>query len=138
MIQTGLHQLIEEAHAIVEIGRDLDLTPLQRSFTIRANDALISALTAPLVTRMQVSAPGIPLRFVPEEEDQVPRKPRETPMVNLSPIAKSAGQARRARSARHPDQHFNGGGGLMLALTTTESVTVLIDSVLSLDDESAT
>lgn len=72
-IQHRLHQLIEEAHALVEIGRDLDVTSLQRTFVIRANDALISALTAQLVTRVRSSAPGVTLRFVPEgDEDLAP------------------------------------------------------------------
>ncbi len=72
-IQQRLHQLIEEANALVEIGRDLDLAALARTFTIRANDALISLLTARLVTRVQASAPGVTIRFVPEgDEDLAP------------------------------------------------------------------
>src|ERR1700728_5218044 len=45
-IQERLHQLVEEAHALVEIGRDLDLTPLKRTFPIRANAAVVSTLTS--------------------------------------------------------------------------------------------
>lgn len=72
-IQERLHQLIEEAHTLVEAGRGLDLGSLQRTFTIRANDALTSALTASLVVRVQAAAPGVTLRFAPEgEEDLAP------------------------------------------------------------------
>jgi DNA-binding transcriptional LysR family regulator len=72
-IQERLHHLIEEAHALVEIGSDLDLASLERTFTVRANDALISLLTAGLVARIQTDAPGVSLRFVPEgEEDLAP------------------------------------------------------------------
>ncbi len=72
-IQTRLHQLIEEAHALVEAGRDINPASLQRTFVIRANDALISTLTARLVTRVRASAPGVTLRFVPEgDEDLAP------------------------------------------------------------------
>lgn len=72
-IQQRLHQLIEEAHALVEIGRDLDLASLQRTFTIRANDALTSHLTAQLAARIRAAAPGVSLRFVPEgDEDLAP------------------------------------------------------------------
>jgi DNA-binding transcriptional LysR family regulator len=72
-IQQRLHQLIEEAHALVEIGRDVDLASLERTFTIRANDALISLLAARPAARAQVSAPRVTLRFVPEgEEDLAP------------------------------------------------------------------
>jgi DNA-binding transcriptional LysR family regulator len=72
-IQERLHQLVEEAHALVELGRDVDLAALNRTFTIRANDSLIGVLAARLVTRMHAEAPGVTLRFVPEgDEDLAP------------------------------------------------------------------
>ena len=72
-VQHRLHRLVEEAHALVESGREVDLSSLQRTFTIRANDALIGILTARLVTSVQAVAPGVTLRFVPEgEEDLMP------------------------------------------------------------------
>jgi DNA-binding transcriptional LysR family regulator len=72
-IAQRLHELVEEAHALVEIGRDVDLGSLQRTFTIRANDALICLLTDQLVTRIRAAAPGVTLRFVAEgEEDLAP------------------------------------------------------------------
>ncbi|HEX4787978.1 MAG TPA: LysR family transcriptional regulator [Actinospica sp.] len=72
-IQQRLHRLIEEAHALVEGGREVDLGSLQRTFTIRANDALTGMLTARLVARIKATAPGVTLRFVPEgDEDLAP------------------------------------------------------------------
>lgn len=72
-IQERLHRLVEEANALVELGRDVDLASLERTFTIRANDALISVLAARLVTRVHAEAPGVTLRFVPEgDEDLAP------------------------------------------------------------------
>lgn len=72
-IQERLHQLVEEAHALVELGRDVDLSALERTFTIRANDALIGVLAARLVTRVHAEAPGVTLRFVSEgDEDLAP------------------------------------------------------------------
>jgi DNA-binding transcriptional LysR family regulator len=72
-IQERLHQLIEEAHALVEMGRDVDLAALVRTFTIRANEALVSLLAGRLVARVRDRAPGVTLRFVPEgEEDLAP------------------------------------------------------------------
>ncbi len=72
-IRQRLHQLVEEAHALVLSGHDVDLTSLQQTFTIRANDALISALTARLVTLVHAAAPGVTLRFVAEgAEDLAP------------------------------------------------------------------
>jgi DNA-binding transcriptional LysR family regulator len=72
-IQGRVHRLVEEAHALVEMGRDLDLAGLDRTFTIRANDALISVTAARLVGHVRGAAPGVRLRFVPEgEEDLAP------------------------------------------------------------------
>ena len=72
-IQERLHQLIEEAHALMETGRGLDLAALERTFTVRANDAVIGSLTVGLVARVQAAAPGVRLRFAPEgDEDLAP------------------------------------------------------------------
>jgi len=73
MIQARLHQLIEDAHAIMQAGDDLDLVSLDRTFTIRANDSVTSLLAAPLIGRVQAAAPGARLRFIPEgQEDLAP------------------------------------------------------------------
>jgi DNA-binding transcriptional LysR family regulator len=72
-IQDRLHRLIEEAHTLMEAGRDLDLGSLTRTFTIRANDSITGSLTAALVTRVLAAAPGVTLRFAPEgDEDLAP------------------------------------------------------------------
>jgi DNA-binding transcriptional LysR family regulator len=70
-IQEQLHRLIEDAHAIVESGRDLHLSSLDRTFAIRANDALISTLPANLIDRVQSQAPGVSFRFVAEGEEDL-------------------------------------------------------------------
>lgn len=70
-LQQRLHNLIEEAHQIVESGKDVDLSSLERTFTIRANDALIALLTARLETRTRQIAPGVALRFIPEGEEDI-------------------------------------------------------------------
>jgi DNA-binding transcriptional LysR family regulator len=56
--QQRLHRLVEEAHALVEACRDVDVGSLERTFTIRANDSLISLLTAGLVERIRAAAPA--------------------------------------------------------------------------------
>ena len=72
-IQGRLHQLIEEAHALVETGRGLDLGSLERTFTIRANDAITSLAVPALTARIRPAAPGVTLRFAPEgHEDLAP------------------------------------------------------------------
>lgn len=72
-IRERLHHLIEEARALVEDGRGLDLASLERTFTVRANDALTSLLTSRLVADLAAVAPGVAVRFVAEgDEDLAP------------------------------------------------------------------
>jgi len=80
-LQRRLHQLVEEAHALVQTGRDVDLGSLERTFTIRANDALVSILTARLVARARAAAPGVALRFLPEGEEDL--RPLRDGLVDL-------------------------------------------------------
>jgi len=70
-IQERLHQLIEEAHALMDTGRGLDLGSLERTFTIRANDAITSLLTVGLAARVQAAAHGVLLRFASEGEEDL-------------------------------------------------------------------
>lgn len=72
-VRERLHELIEQAHALVELGRDVDLTTLERTFAIRANDAVTSVLAGRLVALTRQAAPAVSLRFVPEgAEDLAP------------------------------------------------------------------
>ena len=72
-IRERLHELVEQAHALVELGRDVDFATLERTFAIRANDAVVSVLAGPLVALARRQAPGVGLRFVPEgAEDLAP------------------------------------------------------------------
>ena len=70
-LQQRLHRLVEEADAIVRAGRELDLAALQRTFTIRANDAIACLLAARLAARTAPAAPGVKLRFLPEGEEDL-------------------------------------------------------------------
>src|SRR6187551_2442648 len=66
-----LHDLIQEAQALLEIGLDLDVTSLERTFTLRTNDALIGPLASALVETIHPVAPGVKLRFVAEGEEDI-------------------------------------------------------------------
>ena len=70
-MQPRLHELVVEAQALLEIGLDLDVASLERTFTLRANDSLIGPLASALVERIQPVAPGVRLRFVAEGEEDI-------------------------------------------------------------------
>jgi DNA-binding transcriptional LysR family regulator len=70
-MQPRLHELIEEAQALLEIGLELDAAALDRTFTLRANDALIGALASAVAERVQPVAPGVRLRFMAEGNEDI-------------------------------------------------------------------
>ncbi|TCK62899.1 LysR family transcriptional regulator [Curtobacterium sp. PhB136] len=66
----------EEVRSLVLRSRDvlapetgLDLATLERTFTIRAHDALVTVLAPALVQRVAADAPGVVLRFLGEAPD---------------------------------------------------------------------
>jgi len=72
-IQSRLHELVQDVHALIDTGRELDLGSAERTFTIRANDSLTSLFTGHLIARTQDIAPGVTLRFAAEgHEDLAP------------------------------------------------------------------
>lgn len=58
--------LIEQAHAVFHTGREIDLTTLERTFSIRANDVFVGAYGGQLRAAIRLHAPNTVLRFVPE------------------------------------------------------------------------
>ena len=97
-MQPRLHDLVQEARALLEIGLDLDVTSLERTFTLRANDALIGPLASALIENIHPVAPHVRLRFIAEgEEDITPLRngtidleigliDHQTPEIHTSPL----------------------------------------------------
>jgi DNA-binding transcriptional LysR family regulator len=70
-IHGRVHELVEEAHALIEMSRGIDVAALDRTFTIRANDALISVTAARLIGEIQRDAPRVRLRFMAEGQEDL-------------------------------------------------------------------
>jgi hypothetical protein len=68
-------------------------------------------------------------------KSEEPKKPRETAIPHTRPNAKRWSGARALRT-RRADQRLDGGGGLILALATTEPVMVPVRALLWLDGQS--
>jgi DNA-binding transcriptional LysR family regulator len=66
-----VHALVESAQALLRQEQDLDLSRLERAFTIRTSDALALTLAPGLLALVRASAPGVRLRFAPEGEEDV-------------------------------------------------------------------
>jgi DNA-binding transcriptional LysR family regulator len=65
-IREDVHRLVREAHQLLSPTRELDLTQLERTFTIQCHDALATSLGPVLVGRIQDQAPGVRLRVLAE------------------------------------------------------------------------
>ncbi len=60
--------VIEQAHAVFNAGREVDLSTLERTFSVRANDVFIAAYRSRLREAFRTQAPKAVLRFVPESD----------------------------------------------------------------------
>lgn len=61
-----VHTLVQRAHTMLSASRDLDLTTLERTFTVRMNDAITDLVAADLVAELRAHAPAAQLRFLAE------------------------------------------------------------------------
>ncbi|TCO46670.1 LysR family transcriptional regulator [Actinocrispum wychmicini] len=63
--------IVEQARALLTTSQGLDLSTVDRRFTVRANDGWTSVLGGPLLAQVSSAAPGIRLRFAPEGDDDI-------------------------------------------------------------------
>jgi DNA-binding transcriptional LysR family regulator len=65
-IREQVSDLVRQAQHVLTPSRHLDLTALERTFTLQCHDALATALAPPLLTAIAERAPGVRLRFLAE------------------------------------------------------------------------
>jgi len=61
-----VHTLVQQAETLLNPVRTLDLRSLERTFAIRAHDALTDALGALLLGALTIEAPRVSVRLLPE------------------------------------------------------------------------
>lgn len=73
-IRDRVHELAEGCAAILRPQTDrLDVASLDRTFTIRANEAFVEFFSLPLMIAIAADAPGVRLRFAPKpDKDAAP------------------------------------------------------------------
>jgi DNA-binding transcriptional LysR family regulator len=71
-IQDEVHQVVARSRGLFQAGRTLDPAGLERRFTIRASDALVTQFAPPLLARLADQAPGVTLRFTAEGNEDLP------------------------------------------------------------------
>jgi len=70
-IRGEVHQLVTRAQAIFTPSTELDLSTLDRTFTLQCNDVVASALVPRLTARVASTAPGVCLRVLGESDSDV-------------------------------------------------------------------
>ena len=65
-VRGAIGDLLRQADRMLTPAGELDLSTLDRVFTVRAHDALAGAISPALVTDVLASAPGVQLRFMAE------------------------------------------------------------------------
>ena len=65
-IRAEVRELVERAGALFTGPRELDLSTLDRTFTVQADDSILPVGGAALLQRLRERAPNVSLRFLPE------------------------------------------------------------------------
>ena len=65
-IRDEVHELVARAHSVLRPDVELDLATLDRTFTLRANAAVVYGLGSRLVARVRTQAPNVALRILAE------------------------------------------------------------------------
>lgn len=89
-VRAQVHDLVQQAHRLLSRDRELDLTTLDRTFTIRWHDALTSACGPALLTAVHHRAPGVRLRLLAETNSDTPELRRGEVDLESSSAAPSA------------------------------------------------
>jgi DNA-binding transcriptional LysR family regulator len=75
-VREHVHELVQQAQALLSPSRDLDLGSLERTFTLRWQDTLVDACGPDLLATVRAEAPGVQLRFVAEASTDTPEMRR--------------------------------------------------------------
>ncbi|MFF3177735.1 LysR family transcriptional regulator [Streptomyces sp. NPDC057900] len=71
-IRAQVHDLVQQAQLLLSSEQDVDLTTLDRVFTVRWHDALTAACGPALITAVHRQAPGVRLRLLAEPGSDTP------------------------------------------------------------------
>ena len=72
-LRERVNQLVHDAEAVLRPANQLDLTQLDRTFTLRTSEGFVENFGARLLARICEEAPGVRLRFLPKlDKDSAP------------------------------------------------------------------
>ena len=65
-LRDEVHEIVQRAHDALSPTRVFDLAELERTFVVRAHDALLDELADSLISAVVATAPGVTIQFVAE------------------------------------------------------------------------
>ncbi|WP_330343544.1 LysR family transcriptional regulator [Streptomyces longwoodensis] len=71
-VREQVHELLQQVQGVLAPSRELDLTTLERTFTLRWHDSLVALSGPALLAAVRERAPGVRLRFVAEASVDTP------------------------------------------------------------------
>ncbi|MFI2761813.1 LysR family transcriptional regulator [Streptomyces echinatus] len=71
-VREQVHELLRQVQGVLAPSRELDLTTLERTFTLRWHDALVALSGPALLAAVRKQAPGVRLRFIAESSTDTP------------------------------------------------------------------
>lgn len=71
-VREQVHDLLQQVRGVLAPSRELDLATLDRTFTLRWHDALVSLGGPALLAAVRAQAPGVRLRFIAESSVDTP------------------------------------------------------------------
>ena len=75
-VREHVHELVQQAQTLLSPSHELDLSSLERTFTLRWQDTLVDACGPDLLAAVRAEAPGVQLRFVAEASTDTPEMRR--------------------------------------------------------------
>jgi DNA-binding transcriptional LysR family regulator len=97
-MRQAVHDLVEEARALLRPADRLELATLARSFTLRMSDGLAETFGPPLIERVQQEAPRVRLRFVRKLDKGSEGLRDGTVDLETGVVARTAGPEVRAQA----------------------------------------
>ncbi|MET8136235.1 LysR family transcriptional regulator [Streptomyces sp. NPDC005251] len=71
-VREQVHDLLQQVRSVLAPSRELDLTTLERTFTLRWHDSLVALGGPALLAEVRRQAPGVRLRFIAESSIDTP------------------------------------------------------------------
>ncbi|MEV8372769.1 LysR family transcriptional regulator [Kribbella sp. NPDC056861] len=102
-VREQVHELVQQVQGVLAPSRDLDLTTLDRTFTLRWHDSLVAVAGPALLAAVREQAPGVRLRFIAESSIDTPelRRGEVDLEANASPAGAADVRAEKVAETRH-------------------------------------